>query len=90
MTTDVVAVKGDVQCPGAGGDSGSKRCEGCVQPAGEFDSAVGDPEKKDGLPVAMALGNGLGETLNRSPDLFRADGLVFGHEARLWRSDVTR
>jgi hypothetical protein len=38
----------------------------------------------------VALGNGLGEPLNRSPDFIRADSLVFGHETRLWRPEVTR
>jgi hypothetical protein len=90
MVADIVAMEGDVDRTSPRRDRAVERIESGVQPAGEFDTTVGDAEQQNRLAIAVALGNGFGQPLNRSPDFIRADGLVFGHETRLWRPDVTR
>lgn len=90
MAPDVVAVKGDVDCADAGRNIAVECFERSVQAPGELDAAVGDAKEEKGFSSAMTFGNGFGEPLDGGLYFFGADGLVFGHEARLWRSDEAR
>lgn len=85
VAANIVAVKRNIEGAGVRNEIRGDRGERRAQPAGEFNPAIGNSEQEKWFAVAMPLENGVGEPLNRGPYFFRADRLMFGHEAPFWR-----
>lgn len=76
MPGDIVAVEGNIH-------RARFRSERVGQPAGEFDSSVGDPQEEQAFRIVVASGNSGSQPLDRGMNLLRTNGLGRGHEARL-------
>lgn len=85
MMADIVTVKRDIERSGPTRNFGTELRNYGAQAAGELDASIRNPKEQNWHTVSVAVENGAGQALNRSPYFACADRLMFGHEARLWR-----
>lgn len=80
MAGEVVAMKGNIQDARACGEPGVKCREPGGDAAGQLDAAVGDAEEQQARSGGVPLGNGGSQPVDRGVNLFRTNGIGWGHE----------